>query len=710
MPRPVNYTDPAPGPMGWEWDKLQTRQKLIVEKSAFEASPAACLIGDATPAGAISPAIEKIIRAKFQFDAGWSFHVTDELVYGINLMLRQLVGNCFPAGTRIRMADGTTKPIETLRLRDEVVTAEGRVGMVRQLMTRDVSEVIYEIKAWGHYGIRMTAEHPILTTRGYVEARNIQMDDVVAFPKYAPAERRRVVQTAEYLFEKRRKKDLKPGRRSVNSKGCERVGTKGNAGRTAIEVQQSLPDAVEADANFGRLIGLFLAEGSTEYGKVRFSFAAKEQDTLVKETVELLKIVFGVDATVRPMNRGSVASVVVHNVRLAEILESLCGKTCYTKRLHADLHCTPDECLVAILSGWLAGDGHVRREVIQGTTVSLGLALDMHAIATHLGRQPTITRTYPKPTGTVKTRATRYDVFMPVELSERGSWQVSQDETHVWRRVRSIEQIEFTGPVFNFSVAGDESYVADGIGVHNCVGASHCLLLATRIAHEIVGMGQLEEPLGAGMLGVPFIPFSYGVGRDAAGIRGKGDGSTCQGQIEGTREHGFLPCYIAELKQFKGTGDADFPQGTASANRSFGSSIANCKPWFEYAKKFELKETPLIESADDAYECIAEKKIPIQICSDIGFKHTADKKYGDLYVPGPSWAHSMQLVAALTFKGERFIVVRNQWGDEAHTGNELMGIPGGSMVLAFDVADRYIKRSHAVGIGEIVGLATTLEF
>lgn len=336
MPRPANYTDPPPGQMGWEWDQLQTRQKLIVEKTAFEDSPAACLIGDATPAGAISPAIEKIIRAKFQFDAGWSFHVTDKLVYSIYLMIRQLVGNC--------------------------------------------------------------------------------------------------------------------------------------------------------------------------------------------------------------------------------------------------------------------------------------------------------------------------------------------------------------------------------------VAASHCLLLATRISHEIVGMGQLEEPLGAGMLGVPFIPFSYGVGRDAAGIRGKGDGSTCQGQIEGTREHGFLPCYIAELKQFKGTGDADFPQGTAVANRSFGSSIANCKPWFEYAKKFELTETPLIESADDAYECIAEKKIPIQICSDVGFKHTADKKYGDLYVPGPSWSHSMQIVGALTFKGERFIVVRNQWGDEAHTGNELMGIPGGSMVLAFDVADRYIKRSHAVGIGEIVGLATTLEF
>src|SRR5262249_60509000 len=56
-----------------------------------------------------------------------------------------------------------------------------------------------------------------------------------------------------------------------------------------------------------------------------------------------------------------------------------------------------------------------------------------------------------------------------VELSAKEeNWRVHQDENHLWRKVRAIEYESFAGHVYNLSVSGDESYVAEGIGVHNC--------------------------------------------------------------------------------------------------------------------------------------------------------------------------------------------------------------------------------------------------
>src|SRR5262249_49994541 len=39
---------------------------------------------------------------------------------------------------------------------------------------------------------------------------------------------------------------------------------------------------------------------------------------------------------------------------------------------------------------------------------------------------------------------------------------------HLWRRVRELTLLPYVGPVYNLSVELDESYVAEGIGVHNC--------------------------------------------------------------------------------------------------------------------------------------------------------------------------------------------------------------------------------------------------
>lgn len=248
--------------------------------------------------------------------------------------------------------------------------------------------------------------------------------------------------------------------------------------------------------------------------------------------------------------------------------------------------------------------------------------------------------------------------------------------------------------------------------IGNCVGDSHSCLLAAKIAHEILAEGDPEEPLGKKMLGIPFIPYSYGVGRRAGGMLGGGDGSYCGAQMEGTQKDGFLPCFTEGLSVYAGEGNAALPQGTANANRLFGRSNSEIEKWTAKAKNFQLLEIIRAKNADDVKVGVTEKFSPFQICAGVMptfWKN--DDKYGPLYHMSEPASHSTQIVAVMEFKGEWFYVVRNQWGQSAHLGNPLMGIPKGCMVCPLDDLNAWFRRGvECIGFGEIEGLPTNPGF
>jgi len=93
------------------------------------------------------------------------------------------VGSCFPPGTMIRLANGGEKAIDNISVLDEVVTAEGNVGKVTQVMARQHNDVVLRLCINGSHHVRCTPEHPILTQRGYVPAGELIKGDMVAFPK-----------------------------------------------------------------------------------------------------------------------------------------------------------------------------------------------------------------------------------------------------------------------------------------------------------------------------------------------------------------------------------------------------------------------------------------------------------------------------------------------------------------------------------------------
>lgn len=124
----------------------------------------------------------------------------------------------------------------------------------------------------------------------------------------------------------------------------------------------------------------------------------------------------------------------------------------------------------ALLQGWLDGDGCVFKDdnETNGTTVSRDLAMAMYDIVQAIGRRAVIRYSIPKVSHGVKRRLPRWDINFRADPKD--NYRSIEDEKHVWRRVNGLETVPFNGPVFNLTVEGDNSYVAEGIGVHNCVG------------------------------------------------------------------------------------------------------------------------------------------------------------------------------------------------------------------------------------------------
>jgi intein/homing endonuclease len=382
-------------------------------------------------------------------------------------------GSCFPPGTFIRMSDGSQKKIEDIKLLDTVVTAEGNIGRVTELMVRDSADKCVAVKLIGHAAIVCTKNHPILTQRGYVAAEDLLGEDRVSVTRYSPPNVNEIDIAALKI-------DI------LRAKAEGRVAFGHLPNRSSSEALISaLPNKIKLTPGFGRLIGLYAAEGCASSNKTVWSFGSHEKDTLVQETVGLLKSELGVEARIQTRPNNCI-KVNVYGKAWSQLFSILVPGTAKygDKRLSSLVTAGSLEYLQALLEGWLDGDGHKRRAEQVGISVSQNLALDMHAIANKLGLQPAIRGDKPSINKWANKRQYRWTVSIP-KGTERSFKRPPQTETAQWRKVLSVTPVEYRGPVYNMHVEGDESYVANGLGVHNCVGHG--------FAHELIARPSVVD-------------------------------------------------------------------------------------------------------------------------------------------------------------------------------------------------------------------------
>ena len=239
--------------------------------------------------------------------------------------------------------------------------------------------------------------------------------------------------------------------------------------------------------------------------------------------------------------------------------------------------------------------------------------------------------------------------------------------------------------------------------VGNCVGYSACLSNFDRICTELLYFGEAES------LFVPFVPYSYGAGRVyvGGGQLGGSHGSLGAWQIEADMKYGLLPTDLPSVPiRYE-----DDMQGSANTNTQWMQSRSILDKWRPQAEDLNVGEGTEISNFDQLKVAVVDKKQPVTIASNWGFASSGlDNKYGIvLHRKSGSWAHQMHIRSVFEIKGQWFIHVGNQWGEDYHPAIA-NGWPKGGFVIVAELFNQWAPQAEVYVRGSINGRVYTPNF
>jgi hypothetical protein len=363
---------------------------------------------------------------------------------------------CFPAGTQILTEGGQYQSIETLNVGDEVVTHTGQTKRITALLPSVAHDGLVKIESFGFSTIEATPSHPFFVARtrsGVHGGRYLQLMETS--PDWMAAE------------------DIQPN-------------------DTVFLPIPPLSDSVDAfpydekrGKEVGWLLGIYLAEGCPSFSKgtpypkgVNFSLHFDETDIEdhIKQAVlhldEGARVGISVDEsrhsrTVRVMSRKAAEWLMLHG-----------GRGSKTKLLSPAMAGGPKFISLQMLKGWAEGDGSydAKMDLLRVATSSETLARQMQLVAagcgilagvklhsrdTNFGHQDIWYVSFSGDAAHAVQEARPQDVFS--KQSKLFFWK-----NYLCSTVKKVENLDFHGPVYNFEVEDDHSYVAGSYAVHNC--------------------------------------------------------------------------------------------------------------------------------------------------------------------------------------------------------------------------------------------------
>ena len=389
------------------------------------------------------------------------------------------IEGCFKKGTMIS-TNPEYKPIEEIKIGDKVLTHMGEYKRVYHTQKRKHTGDLYTIEYFGDSTTKaiVTDKHPFLFVkreRKNEQNRNWQLKWGV------PPNLERL----DYL--------VTPINRVI--KENKKVEFKIKEWNKNKRVFKDKKISVFSTPEFFKLVGYYLAEGSISGGYyLNFSFGSHETE-YIEDVENLLKKLFKVKKVHKAEHKkNNGTSLVVSSVKLARIFEHF-GKGSANKRIpHWMLLETPKK-QKELIKGYFYGDGNYYnkkhkaglKEAFRMNTTSYNLAKQVRDILLRLGVVAFLNKRNRKH----ENRQTMYTIgitgrFMskfgkivniPVKSTLNNKIRASLfyiDENYAYYPIKSIKKKKVKNyPVYNFGVENDESYVAEGVAVHNCSAPSY---------------------------------------------------------------------------------------------------------------------------------------------------------------------------------------------------------------------------------------------
>lgn len=395
-----------------------------------------------------------------------------------------VIEECVVEGTLIITNRGV-KPVQDLEPGDEVLTHRGRFRPILNLSKRQTTELC-RVEAKSLDPLVLTPEHPVYAAK-LSKLRGLEGVDWVSAKDVIARKYRNVVRKGKEVREAypsqchactlpvvkaerlRKTLDLRDWLSLPSGKKYRIVEDDARVATThgtikAIKWEQPLDHA------FGRIIGLFLAEGSSNRYQATWSFNHKTEQDLVDEVTSFARIRLGISTSIS--NRGSVTNVNINAPILERFFDEF-GHGAPNKRIPQWVWEAPKSFITGIISGYADGDGYrAPNGIVDCTTVSPSLAWGIRLLGLMIGQPMTVlsARKAGKATiagRTCKTKKT-YKILWREKRYNNGATLTTKELA--MHSVMKKSNIQTKNPVYvyNMDVLEDNSYCTTGGIVHNC--------------------------------------------------------------------------------------------------------------------------------------------------------------------------------------------------------------------------------------------------
>jgi len=363
--------------------------------------------------------------------------------------LRQWEGRfCVHEGQMVPTQQGV-KRVEAVVPGDWVLSHKGRWCPVSAVRSRNLKSAhggrrscLVTLNIWGTpVPLALTADHKVLCSIDggspeWVEAGRVCPGDELVTPRLTLGEEGTVLQLQF------------PSRCRVNPR------------RVKNKRYISMPEWVEVDEDVAWLMGHFAGDGWTSASTSHYvgiaSHEGQREGHLARAEQVFLR--WGIKAKYRKASKGKGLNLYAYGKELALWFRSLFGKTSREKQIPPFVFTWPQLLVKAFLDGYWDADGYRKKDgEIQWTTVSPHLAYGMLVLSAAVGA----------PVGTYLAANGQYSG----SINPRSKMRI--DSEFLYRKVRSSDcrfarGDERQSKVYDLQVERDESFVVEGVAVHNC--------------------------------------------------------------------------------------------------------------------------------------------------------------------------------------------------------------------------------------------------
>lgn len=372
---------------------------------------------------------------------------------------------CFHTGMLVSMADGTRKPIEDVVVGDEVITHKGRARKVTEVHKRKYKGDLYSIKAEAHRTIRCTHRHPFLSVLEHEVKEKDSHSNLVwkKNPYLEPEWRHAECLNSEYLIEPilSGKPDGSVDSGKLSSLRC-----------------------------LSRMTGYYLADGHPlrgDKGKLCGIELTVNKNNQVVEEIEQLcdELATKNKPVIKPKSNSEEALLIdIRDQQLAEKMLEFAGSYSKDKRLSRDVMSWSPSLLLEMLGAYTSGDGCSHNGSIRLSTASEDLAHQLMVILPRLGILASMSSvTHKAGSGFNKEDTVEHAVWIGKQWSPiLASYSAKIKTVEVFKKknsrmiyganivtpIREIEAMYVETDVYNLEVEEDESYLVEGLVVHNC--------------------------------------------------------------------------------------------------------------------------------------------------------------------------------------------------------------------------------------------------